>query len=102
MSPAEVISSRDASVQLISASQAAHWFDLPRFYAEGRRVLCANGVLALYGYGFPRFHWTKDTSKNAMLYEAQNDVSMILKCHHENYENRNLRPCYHFSFMLVT
>ena len=40
----------DASVDLVSVAQAAHWFDLPLFYAEVRRVLRPGGLLALWGY----------------------------------------------------
>jgi len=32
-------------------AQALHWFDLPRFYAEARRVLRPNGLLAVWCYG---------------------------------------------------
>jgi SAM-dependent methyltransferase len=39
------------SVDLVSVAQAAHWFDLPRFYAEVGRVLRPGGLLALWGYG---------------------------------------------------
>ncbi len=39
------------SVDLVSVAQAAHWFDLPRFFAEAQRVLKPGGVLALWGYG---------------------------------------------------
>jgi ubiquinone/menaquinone biosynthesis C-methylase UbiE len=35
------------SVDLVSVAQAAHWFELPRFFAEARRVLKPGGVLAL-------------------------------------------------------
>jgi SAM-dependent methyltransferase len=41
-------------VALVTAAQAAHWFDLPRFHAEVRRVLEPEGVLALFGYTFFR------------------------------------------------
>jgi SAM-dependent methyltransferase len=41
----------DGSVNLITVAQAAHWFDLPAFYAEARRVLKTRGVIALWGYG---------------------------------------------------
>lgn len=41
----------DASADLVTVAQAAHWFDLPRFYAEARRVLKPGGVIALWGYG---------------------------------------------------
>jgi SAM-dependent methyltransferase len=39
-----------SSVDLIMVAQALHWFDLDRFYAEARRVLEHNGVLAASAY----------------------------------------------------
>jgi len=41
----------DRSVDLILAAQAAHWFDLPAFYAEAARVARPRAVLALVSYG---------------------------------------------------
>lgn len=41
----------DRSVDAISVAQAAHWFDLPAFYAEARRVARPGAVLALISYG---------------------------------------------------
>jgi SAM-dependent methyltransferase len=38
------------SVDLISASQALHWFDLPKFYCEAKRVLKPDGVIAAWCY----------------------------------------------------
>lgn len=43
----------NSSVQLLTASQALHWFDLPKFYAETNRVLTSGGVLAIFGYKMP-------------------------------------------------
>jgi SAM-dependent methyltransferase len=40
-----------ASIDLVTAAQAAHWFDLDRFYPEMRRVLRPDGVIALITYG---------------------------------------------------
>ena len=40
----------DASVDLVTVAQAAHWFDRPKFYAEVRRVLRPGGVVALWAY----------------------------------------------------
>lgn len=42
------------SVDLVTAAQAAHWFDAPRFHTEVTRVLKCGGVLALWIYGLPR------------------------------------------------
>lgn len=57
-----------ASVDLAVAAQAAHWFDLPRYYAEVRRVVRPGGLVALLAYGvvhvdraltsiLDRFYW---------------------------------------------
>jgi SAM-dependent methyltransferase len=52
--PAEQLPVADHCVQLITAAQAAHWFDLPRFYEEARRVGAPRAVLALVSYGVLR------------------------------------------------
>lgn len=41
----------EASADLITVAQAAHWFDLDAFYAEVGRVLKPQGVIALITYG---------------------------------------------------
>jgi SAM-dependent methyltransferase len=40
----------DSSVDLVTAAQAVHWFDRPRFWAEARRVLRPNGLIAVWTY----------------------------------------------------
>lgn len=47
---AEEIKLQSQSIELITASQSVHWFDLPKFYKEVDRLLIPNGVLAMYGY----------------------------------------------------
>lgn len=42
---------KDRSVDLVVAAQAAHWFDHERFHREARRVLRADGALAIWTYG---------------------------------------------------
>jgi SAM-dependent methyltransferase len=51
VAPAERSGLADASVDLVVAAQAAHWFDLPEFYAEVRRVARPGAVVALVCYG---------------------------------------------------
>jgi len=41
----------DSVVDLATAAQAAHWFDLPAYYAEVRRVAGRGGIVALISYG---------------------------------------------------
>jgi Methylase involved in ubiquinone/menaquinone biosynthesis len=56
--PAEDLPLPSRSASLITAAQAAHWFDLPRFYAEVRRVAEPGAVLALISYGVLRLEGT--------------------------------------------
>lgn len=51
VAPAERSDCPDNSVDLITAAQAAHWFDLPAFYAEAKRVGKPGAILALVTYG---------------------------------------------------
>jgi SAM-dependent methyltransferase len=44
----------DTSTDLVTVAQALHWLDLPAFYAEVRRVLVPDGVLAVWCYGLQR------------------------------------------------
>jgi SAM-dependent methyltransferase len=48
---AESISVDSACADLLTAAQAAHWFDWPRFTAEAVRVLRPGGVLVIWSYG---------------------------------------------------
>lgn len=41
----------DASVDLMTVAQAAHWLDLDKFYAEACRIARPQAVLALISYG---------------------------------------------------
>ncbi|MCD8564214.1 MAG: class I SAM-dependent methyltransferase [Burkholderiaceae bacterium] len=62
------IANRQAS--LVVAAQAAHWFELPRFYKEVRRVGMQDAIVALVSYGvmvldenlntrFDDFYWNE-------------------------------------------
>jgi SAM-dependent methyltransferase len=65
---AEAIGVETGQADLVVAAQAAHWFDLPAFYREVRRVAGEGAVIALISYGVPylesplnarfqRFYW---------------------------------------------
>lgn len=49
--PAENSSLGDKSTDLITVATAAHWFDLPAFYQEVRRVSKPDSILAIWSYG---------------------------------------------------
>jgi SAM-dependent methyltransferase len=48
---AESISVAAGTADLLTAAQAAHWFDWPRFVAEAARVLRPGGICAVWIYG---------------------------------------------------
>ncbi len=67
---AESMSGEPNSMDLISAAQCAHWFDLPGFYREVRRIAVTDAVVALISYGvmdlegevgerFTQFYWSQ-------------------------------------------
>ena len=41
----------DQSFDLITVAQAIHWFDFEKFYAEVKRVIKPEGIIAVTGYG---------------------------------------------------
>ncbi len=53
-----------ASFDLITVGQAVHWFDLPAYHREVRRLARPGAVLAEWGYGLLR---TDDAGINAVL-----------------------------------
>ncbi len=50
VTPAERSGLASHTADLVTVAQALHWFDLPAFYAEVRRVLKPKGVIAAWGY----------------------------------------------------
>lgn len=51
---AEALDVPAGAATLITAAQAAHWFDLPKFFAEARRIAAPGALLALISYGDPK------------------------------------------------
>jgi SAM-dependent methyltransferase len=56
VAPAEQTEIPSHTVDLVTVAQAAHWFDMERFYQETRRVLKSDGMLALWCYGLTRIN----------------------------------------------
>jgi ubiquinone/menaquinone biosynthesis C-methylase UbiE len=54
--PAEKTDFPDQYFDLMTVGQAAHWFDLDKFYLEIRRIAKPSGVLALVGYQLLRIN----------------------------------------------
>jgi SAM-dependent methyltransferase len=50
VAPAEASGLDAESVDLITVAQALHWFDIPAFFAEARRVLTPGGIVAVWAY----------------------------------------------------
>ena len=50
VAPAEGSGVPDATADIAVAAQAAHWFDIDAYYAEVRRVVKPNGMVALITY----------------------------------------------------
>jgi len=60
----------DKSVDLVTVAQAIHWFDRKTFYAEVKRVLKPDGVIAAWGYGLLKISPEVD----ALITEFYTDV----------------------------
>ncbi|NVO27937.1 methyltransferase domain-containing protein [Donghicola sp. C2-DW-16] len=70
VAPAEALPLPDHSADLITAAQAAHWFDLLAFWTEARRVAAPGGIVALISYGVLRL---EDEALNARFEEFYYD-----------------------------
>ena len=70
VAPAEDSGIESGTVDLIMVAQAMHWFDLDRFYAETRRVLKPDGVLAAWAYNLLHIALAIDEVVNRYYYEV--------------------------------
>jgi SAM-dependent methyltransferase len=68
--PAENSGIGSETIDLILVAQALHWFDLDRFYAEARRVLKPDGVLAASAYNLLHIEPAIDQVVNRYYYEV--------------------------------
>lgn len=70
VAPAEASGLPDGSVDLVTAAQALHWFDRPRFWREAARVLVSGGVIAVWCYDWLRV----DAAVDAVLRRLARDT----------------------------
>jgi len=70
VAPAENSGIGSETIDLIMVAQALHWFDLDRFYAEARRVLKSDGVLAASAYNLLHINPAIDEVVNRYYYEV--------------------------------
>lgn len=68
--PAQSSGLAEGVADLATAAQAAHWFDLPSYYAEVRRVTRHGGLVALISYGV----MTVDSAIDAVIRPFYHDV----------------------------
>lgn len=68
ISPSEHTDFPDNFFDLICVGQALHWFDIDKFFKEVDRVLKANGILAVFGYGFFKVNNAIDQILDKYLY----------------------------------
>ena len=69
-STAEASGLRAASVDAVVVAQAVHWFDIPAFFAEARRVARPGGLVAVWTYGNP----SVDAAIDAVIAPFYSDV----------------------------
>src|ERR1700752_5169058 len=68
--PAEATSVGDGTADLVTAAQAAHWFDWSSFCAEMRRILKPGGLLAIWCYEL----FTVDPAIERLIADFSRDV----------------------------
>ena len=69
---AENLPVETGTVDLVTTNTAAHWFDLPQFFQEVKRVLKPSGCLAITGYDTPTLRFIPQKSDDALAQKATN------------------------------
>jgi SAM-dependent methyltransferase len=69
VAPAENNGLESDTIDLVMVAQALHWFQLDRFYAEARRILKPDGVLAATAYNLLHISPGIDQVVNRYYYE---------------------------------
>ena len=80
---AEQLPAEDASVGLVLAAQAIHWFDQPAFFAEAARVLPSGGILAI-------LYNNRQNAVSAVLSKIEDYLEGIDDTYSRDYRNRDI------------
>ncbi|KAM4023847.1 putative methyltransferase [Anomaloglossus baeobatrachus] len=82
VAPAEKLPLKDASVDLVHAGLAAHWFTIDKFVNEANRVLKTGGCLAVHSFEpFPDFEYNNSSHK---MNEVMSEVWDVLYQYFDN------------------
>ena len=93
---AEKIPAKNGSVDLVVVATAAHWFDLPKFYQEVKRVLKPKtGCVAIIGYHSPTANIISNPNENLKHKSFQLIKNYIFKW--LSYQPK-IKPAYEMSF----
>ncbi len=84
VAPAEKAPLADHSVDLITVAQALHWFDFDGFFNEVKRVLKADGILAVWLYGLHRINAAIDAVVDRYYHDITGPYWPPERAHIEN------------------
>ena len=70
VAPAENSGIQSETIDLVMVAQALHWLNLDRFYAEARRVLKHDGILAASAYNLLKIEPAIDEVVNRYYYDV--------------------------------
>ncbi|MDT0676867.1 class I SAM-dependent methyltransferase [Autumnicola musiva] len=69
--PAEKTIFPDNYFDLVTVAQAIHWFDFDKFYAEVKRVVKPDGLIAVLGYGL----FSSDSKTNKVIHHFYREIT---------------------------
>ncbi|GAB4819784.1 hypothetical protein N2152v2_006830 [Parachlorella kessleri] len=96
VAPAEATRLEAQSVDLVVAAQCMHWFDIPAFYRECRRILRPRGSLAVFGYMPTKVYFPDSTEAGEVLNRLH------AKLHHYFHEKRQRFFLQHYEGQVPT
>lgn len=78
------------SVDLITVAQAIHWFDTAAFYQEVEKIICPDGILAIWGYGLLRIQPSLDQVIDYLYHDLLGDRYWDVERKHLDHQYRTI------------